>query len=175
MCSIILISSWFDKILANYGIVWLGWRWQECLWMAFLHFFLKMWVGVRKTLKRWNLPLRCTKKMGFRWNLIDLRGIFTPGADRGKRIMDLDQYLEKMITNTEFIWIQPPRHGDEGQQNSIVQASRRHALYFSSTLRFYWERRACGTTAGWREVSWMALGAPALDGNVPSWPRHLHF
>ena len=27
----------------------------------------------------------------------------TSGEARGKRIMDLDQYLEKMITNTEFI------------------------------------------------------------------------
>ena len=27
-------------------------------------------------------------------------------AGRGERIMDLDQYLEKMITNTKIIWIQ---------------------------------------------------------------------
>ena len=29
----------------------------------------------------------------------------------GVRIMDLDQYLEKMITNTEIIWIRVPTPG----------------------------------------------------------------
>ena len=28
------------------------------------------------------------------------------GQGGGERIMDLDQYLEKMITNTKIIWIQ---------------------------------------------------------------------
>ena len=97
-------------------------------------------LGIKNEHIHWDLPLLRLSKVKFNMNHPFLRKIthdnpiFISGAPGGTRIMDLDQYLEKMNTNTNVIWILKSTAHSQIHQAFLVRDRKNASIKYPSQL-----------------------------------------